>query len=58
MVQFNVRHHQVVDAPETKIAQLAIMVFECSVAIATVAMANHVVIDLLNDRIHWRRAWH
>ena len=34
------------------------MVFERSVAITTVAMADHVVIDLPNHGVHWRRKCH
>jgi hypothetical protein len=58
MVEFDVRDHQMIEAPETEIAQFAVVVLEGSVAVTTVAMADHVMIDLLDHGIHGRRTCH
>ena len=58
MVQFYIRDHQVVDAPQTEVAQFAVEVFKRPIAITTVAVADHVMIDLLNHEVHWRGTCH
>ena len=47
-----------IEASETEIAQFAVVVLEGSVAVTTVAMADHVMIDLLDNGIHGRRTCH
>jgi hypothetical protein len=58
MVEFDFRDHQMIEASETEIAQFAVVVLEGSVAVTTVAMADHVMIDLLDHGIHGRRTCH
>src|ERR1700722_2967201 len=58
VVQFNIRHHQMVAASQTKVAHFAVVICEGSIALTTVAMADHMVIDSLNHGVHWRRTCH
>jgi hypothetical protein len=58
MVEFDVRDHRMIEASETEIAQFAVVVLEGSVAVTTGAMADHVMIDLLDHGIHGRRTCH
>jgi hypothetical protein len=58
VVQFDVGDHRMIEAFETEIAQFVVMVLEGSVAVTTVAMADHVMIDLLDHGIHGRRTCH
>jgi hypothetical protein len=47
-----------VDTSKAEKAKLAVMVFERSIAITTVTMADRVMINLLNHEVHWRRKCH
>ena len=58
MVEFDIGNHRMIEAPETEIAQLAVVVLEGSVAVTTVAVADHMMIDLLGHGIHGRRTCH
>jgi hypothetical protein len=58
MVELDVGDHRMIEAPETEIAQLAVVVLEGSVAVTTVAVADHMMIDLLHHGIHGRGTCH
>ena len=58
MVELDVGDHRMIKAPETEIAQFTVVVLEGSVAVTTVAVADHMMIDLLDHEIHGRRTCH
>jgi hypothetical protein len=58
MVELDVGDHRMIKAPETEIAQFTVVVLEGSVAVTTVAVADHMMIDLLDHGIHGRRTCH
>jgi len=54
-IQFDVSYGRMVCAFQAKESQLFVLVFERSIAIATIAMADQMITDRLNDSLHFGR---